>query len=327
MRDPAYRQQFIDRWFELRRGGVLHLDNLFALIDSLADPLAESAQRNFTKWDNLSTNGPGFGSPNTQTWEEQVDFIKDWLTQRMAWIDSQFPSTVTFAPGPGAVAAGSDVALNTFGGTIYYTIDGSDPRAADGGFSPSALTLGGGGPPTMMTFVSEDATDVSALRPTSSSPGATAWTAIGFEPAGWQTGDNGVGYEDSGSNYASLIDIDVGNVEDQQPHSVYIRYPFNVADPLLLLGADTADAVRRRIRRLPQRRPYRVAQTRRPARPRGTTLRPRTTAMARRSTSSTSMSAPTSASWSPGTTSSRSTRSTTAARRTPPTPAAPARTC
>ena len=68
------------------------------------------------------------------------------------------------------------------------------------------------------------------LRPTSASPGATAWTAINFVPTGWQSGTNGIGYDES-STYIPLLNIDVGNSDNNQPHSVYVRYSFNVTDP------------------------------------------------------------------------------------------------
>lgn len=117
-----------------------------------------------------------------------------------------------------------------WGGPIYYTLDGSDPRLSGGGLNPTALTPGGGGNPPV-TFISSAANNVSALRPSSSSPGATAWTAVNFTPTGWQNGSNGVGYENSASNYAALLQIDVGNSAGNRPHSVYVRYPFNVTDP------------------------------------------------------------------------------------------------
>ena len=62
----------------------------------------------------------------------------------MGWIDSQFPSGVSISPSSSTLTAGAEVALNASGGTIYYTLDGSDPRLPGGGINASALTLGGG---------------------------------------------------------------------------------------------------------------------------------------------------------------------------------------
>jgi hypothetical protein len=61
-------------------------------------------------------------------------------------------------------------------------------------------------------------------------PRPTAWTAPLFDAATWQTGHNGIGYENSPADYSGLININVGNVPPSQPHSVYVRYPFQITD-------------------------------------------------------------------------------------------------
>ena len=52
--------------------------------------------------------------------------------QRMAWIDGEFPATVSITPASKSLTAGSNVALNVLGGAVYYTLDGSDPRLPGG---------------------------------------------------------------------------------------------------------------------------------------------------------------------------------------------------
>ena len=138
LRDPDFRQQYIDRWGELRRDGVLELNNLTAVIDGLADPLAEAAVRNFTKWNTLGSSNVGFPSPVTTTWEEQVGFIKTWLATRMEWIDGQFLTPPVLTPAGGEIAAGTTVDLDT-SASVYYTTDGSDPRLPGGAINPDAL--------------------------------------------------------------------------------------------------------------------------------------------------------------------------------------------
>jgi CotH kinase protein/Chitobiase/beta-hexosaminidase C-terminal domain/Lamin Tail Domain len=151
LRDADFRQQWIDKWFKLRRYGAFEDDALNARIDSHATPLAAAAVRNFIKWPNLGNSTPvsPFKSPATTTWEQQIDFMKDWLGERMLWIDSQLPNPATFSPNPGAVAAGTPVTLTASGGTIYYTTDGSDPRLAGGSVSPAATAIPTGGAVTI----------------------------------------------------------------------------------------------------------------------------------------------------------------------------------
>lgn len=235
LRCPDFRQAFVDRWSQLRAHGILETKQLFGLVDSLAGPLHESAVRNFVRWNNLGSSNVGFPTPVSNTWPEQIDAIKAWLTQRLAWIDGQFPKAPTFTPGTGVVAPGTDVAIRTTQGVIrytLYTLDGSDPRLPGGLLNPQAqLLLGVSAPASQEVLVSRNAENVQVLRPTTSRPGATAWTALDFDAAGWRTGRNGVGYESTPADYAGLIHIDVGDVSQGRPHSVYVRYPFVVNDP------------------------------------------------------------------------------------------------
>jgi hypothetical protein len=147
LRDADFRQQWIDKWFKLRRYGAFEDGALNARIDSHATPLTAAAVRNFIKWPILGSSVPvsPFNSPVSATWAQQIDFMKNWLGERMLWIDAQLPNPVTFSPTPGAVAAGTPVTLTAPGGTIYYTTDGSDPRLAGGAISSAAIAISSGG--------------------------------------------------------------------------------------------------------------------------------------------------------------------------------------
>lgn len=143
MRCPDFRQRVIDRWGELRRSGILHEDQLFALIDSLADPLAEASRRNFRRWNILQSSNVGFPSPSTSTWQEQIVVMKDWLSRRMTWIDSEFPEDVTIETPSGVVSPGTQITLRA-PTTIFYTTDGTDPRDPGGRPSRSATPIASG---------------------------------------------------------------------------------------------------------------------------------------------------------------------------------------
>ena len=85
--DPAFMQAYVDRWFELRES-VLTLDHMFADIDAQADFLRESVARNYEKWPVLGQYvwpNPWWG----QTYQEDVDYMKDWITARVGWMDEQ----------------------------------------------------------------------------------------------------------------------------------------------------------------------------------------------------------------------------------------------
>ncbi|HOQ01581.1 MAG TPA: CotH kinase family protein [Acetivibrio clariflavus] len=87
MQDPSFQSKISARWSQLRQG-PLSDTQLIALVDSLASPLSNAAKRNFQKWNILGTSMVGgFNTQTTQTWEEQITILKNFLTQRAAWLD------------------------------------------------------------------------------------------------------------------------------------------------------------------------------------------------------------------------------------------------
>ena len=87
MRVPEFSQQVAARWQELRNG-ILSDEQLTKRVDTLAAPLTNAAERNFAKWQILNEQRVGpFFTITTDTWEEQLDLMKDWLLKRAAWLD------------------------------------------------------------------------------------------------------------------------------------------------------------------------------------------------------------------------------------------------
>ena len=137
-RDGEFRQLWVDDWTRLRRT-ILKDENLFARIDRHAaqfrTPEGQAtgpASRNFARWDILGEPTLNeFTSPTSGTYEGQIDFIKDWLTNRMAWIDGEFTGAPELSIPSGLVPAGTVVTL-TAPEDIYFTIDGQDPRLSGG---------------------------------------------------------------------------------------------------------------------------------------------------------------------------------------------------
>ncbi|NPV11404.1 MAG: spore coat protein CotH [Ignavibacteria bacterium] len=90
--DQNFRTKFRQRWIELRNS-VWTNEKINSTIDSLVQLLEESRQRNFQKW-------PVIGQyvwPNYyvgQTYEEEINYLKNWLTSRLAWMDYQLISDV-----------------------------------------------------------------------------------------------------------------------------------------------------------------------------------------------------------------------------------------
>lgn len=103
MQDPNFQSKISARWSQLRQGPFSD-SQLNALVDSLSSSLSNAAKRNFQKWNILNTaTVGGFGTQTTQTWEQQITILKNFLTQRAAWLDQSGwkPTTTTTNPGGG----------------------------------------------------------------------------------------------------------------------------------------------------------------------------------------------------------------------------------
>lgn len=97
--DPAYRRQLKDRWLELRAGPFSDAE-VFGLLDSLTGQLQEAQVRNFERWPVLDT----WVWPNVfccGTYPEHVGFLREWLTQRLAWMDMEAQTLSANAPQTG----------------------------------------------------------------------------------------------------------------------------------------------------------------------------------------------------------------------------------
>lgn len=90
--DQNFRIRFRQRWIELRNT-VWTNQKINSLIDSLVTLLEESRQRNFQKW-------PVIGQyvwPNYyvgQTYQDEINYLKNWLTNRLTWMDNQLITNV-----------------------------------------------------------------------------------------------------------------------------------------------------------------------------------------------------------------------------------------
>lgn len=86
LQDPNFAHDMNCRWWELR-GDILSTSRLMNYIDSMALYLDEAQQRNYTKWPVLGV----YLWPNNfvgATYAEEIQYLKDWTTQRLDWMDA-----------------------------------------------------------------------------------------------------------------------------------------------------------------------------------------------------------------------------------------------
>ncbi len=120
--DPYWETVLKYRWEDLRNG-VLADDSFNAFIDSCYNELKTPSERNFDKWNVLNT----YIWPNVfryGTYEEHVNFMRNWVLERMEWIDGQIELiTPTFVRNTPPIAdAGADFTINE---NTLVTITGS----------------------------------------------------------------------------------------------------------------------------------------------------------------------------------------------------------
>ena len=232
--DPQFRLLYADRRFEFRRSTVT-TERLLKVIDDYAALLDEAQARNFARWPILGR----YIWPNwyvAYTYRQEIDWMKGWLNQRLAWMDDRIAVEYAAAPPTfnqqgGHVETGFILAVDG-PGTIYYTFDGSDPRSLTGSDAVHRTVL-----------VPENAAK-RVLVPTG--PVDEAWKGgATFDDSAWSlvTGSpGGVGFERN-VGYEHLITFDVGDAMYGRQRGCYLRIPFTIAD-----GADQFDKVMLQIR-------------------------------------------------------------------------------
>ncbi|MDP4798028.1 MAG: CotH kinase family protein [Crocinitomicaceae bacterium] len=91
LQDSTYSHAMKCRWLELRQT-TLSNAYLMNYIDSMALLLTEPAARNYNRWPILGT----YVWPNNfigDTYQEEVDYMKNWLTGRLTWMDNNMFGT------------------------------------------------------------------------------------------------------------------------------------------------------------------------------------------------------------------------------------------
>jgi hypothetical protein len=223
--DDQFRLRYADRWYALRRN-LFATSRLLGNIDDAATLLNEAQVRNFNRWRILGV----YVWPNwfiATTFQEEINWMKNWLQNRLTWMDSQIGSE--FAPVPpvfnqqgGRVVPGFKVTISSTSGAVYYTLDDSDPRLP----GPSR----GAGGPSSAVLIAEDAAKrvLTPARPISDN-----WKAdAGFDDSAWLSGTGGIGYEVE-SGYQSFINIDLKQQMYNKNTTCYIRIPFTLTSAQL----------------------------------------------------------------------------------------------
>jgi hypothetical protein len=96
MSDITFRNELKCR-YQYLRGNALSLNSLYAHIDSMAAWLNESQVRNFQRWPIMGQNVWPNPSPVPTSYAGEISNLKNWLQQRLAWLDINMPGVCTSA--------------------------------------------------------------------------------------------------------------------------------------------------------------------------------------------------------------------------------------
>ncbi len=132
--DLEFYQRYIDRWQELRRT-TFSTGNINNVVDTFAAELAEAQPRERTRW--------GI-NPRDGSYAGEIALKKQWLLNRIQFMESQFVAPPSMNAASGRVNVGFQLQLTQPGpGALYFTLDGSDPRLPGGAVSPTAFPYSG----------------------------------------------------------------------------------------------------------------------------------------------------------------------------------------
>lgn len=85
LEDPVFESALESRWRDIREN-EFSLTRIMGVIDSIADILEESQQRNFQRWDILHSNvWPNYYVGGS--FQAELNYLKEWIMARMNWMD------------------------------------------------------------------------------------------------------------------------------------------------------------------------------------------------------------------------------------------------
>ena len=159
---PNFWQAWIDRWFQLREEEISDA-NMASIVQTMAAQLEEAQPRDTAKW-RQTPNGGRYAPADMRNWEGEVVHLRNWLSARAKWIDERFAAPAAITPEGGKFSPGQQIAMSSAAGRVYYTTDGTDPRASGGGVARGVLAYTGPitlqGPTTITTRVFDDSEPV-----------------------------------------------------------------------------------------------------------------------------------------------------------------------
>ena len=87
MQDKTFRNAVRDRWNAIKA----EMNSIPAFVDVIANQLSLSQKKNFQKW-NILNEKVYLNLQVAGSYEGEVTYLKNYLTNRLAWLDTEFNS-------------------------------------------------------------------------------------------------------------------------------------------------------------------------------------------------------------------------------------------
>ncbi|MFW6155309.1 MAG: lamin tail domain-containing protein [Planctomycetota bacterium] len=201
-----------------------------ARLQRRADEMYTALMGESARWGDFSTPYNDAPLSRDVQWLDEYNWLmNDYFPVRTSTVLEQFRSiglypsfgAPQFSQHGGLIEAGEAISMTGPDGlTIYYTLDGSDPREP-----------GSSGEPGIELALAGEEAAKRVLIPTVDNGGdqlGTSWLMPGFDDGDWIAGTGGVGYDRGGTNYDPYFDIDVESAMEGVNTSAFIRIPFTV---------------------------------------------------------------------------------------------------
>lgn len=88
LNDEYFTDALCARWTQLYNDGVF--DGFLKSIDDTAKIIADSEKLDHAKYPAALTNHDLRGDLSRETWEDELDYLRDWVSSRISWLNSQW---------------------------------------------------------------------------------------------------------------------------------------------------------------------------------------------------------------------------------------------
>jgi len=228
--NDEYRMRFADRVHRyFHNGGVLSPNENIRRWVERVDQIDLAVIGASARWGDAQR-----GSPRTKTdWDRESSYmVGTYFPQRTQIVLDQMRSVnmfpdqalVSLSQHGGEIEPGFELRMiqsNGTPGTIYYTLDGEDPRLWGGDINPDAEIFTDES--TGTTLIADGA--VWRYLDDGSNQG-TAWRGVGFDDSSWDEGPAQLGYGDGDE----ATEVGYGPDADNKYATTYFRRRFNVDD-------------------------------------------------------------------------------------------------